>query len=247
MASAPASAAPAPQGAYKVRAGDTLGNLAAQEGVSAQAMAAMNGLDPNGVLLEGTVIKLPSGAPAPDGASTPAPATTIVPNAAPAATPGRVSAADVQSIAALHGVSPSLAAAIAWQESGFNNGMVSGANARGVMQVMPGTWDYVQQNLAGGQQLDPNSATDNVHAGVMYLKRLLDDSGGDESAAIAGLPGPLVGAQPRDVRRHPAVREQRPVAARALRRLAAPDLVDQRVQPAPRVRGVGEHVVRAAG
>ena len=177
---------PAPQGAYKVRAGDTLGNLAAQEGVSAQAMAAMNGLDPNGVLLEGTVIKLPSGAPAPAGASTPAPAKTIVPNAAPAATPGRVSAADVQSIAALHGVSPSLAAAIAWQESGFNNGMVSGANARGVMQVMPGTWDYVQQNLAGSQQLDPSSATDNVHAGVMYLKRLLDDSGGDENAAIAG-------------------------------------------------------------
>ena len=64
--------------------------------------------------------------------------------------------------------------------------MVSSANARGVMQVMPGTWDYVQQNLAGGQQLDPSSATDNVHAGVMYLKRLITDAGGDESAAIAG-------------------------------------------------------------
>ncbi len=186
-ASAPvAQAAPAPQGAYKVRPGDTLGSLASQTGVSMQAMAAMNGLDPNGVLLEGTVLKLPSGAPAPAGASTPAPAETVVPNAAPAPTPTQVSAADVQSIAALHGVSPSLAAAIAWQESGFNNGMVSGANARGVMQVMPGTWDYVQQNLAGAQQLDPNSASDNVHAGVMYLRRLLDDAGGDESAAIAG-------------------------------------------------------------
>ena len=110
----------------------------------------------------------------------------MVPNAAPEPTSQRLTAADVQSIAAAHGVSPSLAAAIAWQESGFNNGMVSGANARGVMQVMPGTWDYVQQNLAGGQQLNPDSATDNVHAGVMYLKRLLDDSGGDENAAIAG-------------------------------------------------------------
>jgi N-acetylmuramoyl-L-alanine amidase len=64
--------------------------------------------------------------------------------------------------------------------------MVSSANARGVMQVMPGTWDYVQQNLAGTQQLDPNSATDNIHAGVMYLKRLITDAGGDESAAVAG-------------------------------------------------------------
>jgi N-acetylmuramoyl-L-alanine amidase len=64
--------------------------------------------------------------------------------------------------------------------------MVSPANARGVMQVMPGTWDYVQDNLAGDQALDPNSATDNIHAGVMYLKRLLTDAGGDENAAIAG-------------------------------------------------------------
>ena len=78
-----------------------------------------------------------------------------------------------------------LAAAIAWQESGFNNDMVSSANARGVMQVMPGTWDYVQQNLAQ-RPLDPASATDNVHAGVMYLKQLLNQSGGDEATAVAG-------------------------------------------------------------
>jgi soluble lytic murein transglycosylase-like protein len=137
------------------------------------------------VLLAGTVIKLPSGAPAPAHASAPAPAATVIPEAAPAPTPVSVSAADVQSVAAAHGVSPSLAAAVAYQESGFNNGMVSAANARGVMQVMPGTWDYVQQNLAG-RPLDPSSATDNVHAGVMYLKRLLTDAGGDENAAIAG-------------------------------------------------------------
>jgi soluble lytic murein transglycosylase-like protein len=180
------SSGPAAQGAYKVRPGDTLGNLAAQTGVSTAAMAAMNGLDPNGVLLAGTVLKLPSGAPAPALASTPAPTQTVVPTAAPEPSAQRLSAADVQSIAAAHGVSPSLAAAIAWQESGFNNSMVSGANARGVMQVMPGTWNFVQQNLAGGQQLDPNSATGNVHAGVMYLKHLLDESGGDENAAIAG-------------------------------------------------------------
>ena len=185
-AAAPAAAAPAPQGAYTVRAGDTLSALAAQTGVSTEAMAAMNGLDPSQYLLTGTVLKLPGGAPAPVQASEPAPAATVVPEAAPAPTPQNVSAVDVQNVAAAHGISPSLAAAIAWQESGFNNGMVSAANARGVMQVMPGTWDYVQQNLAGGRQLDPSSATDNIHAGVMYLKRLLTDAGGDENAAIAG-------------------------------------------------------------
>ncbi len=186
-ASAPAtSAAPSAMGGYTVRPGDTLSALAAQTGTSVSAMAAMNGLDPNGLLLTGTVLKLPGGSAAPAQASQPAPAETVVPDAAPAPTAQHVSATDVQNVAASHGVSPSLAAAIAWQESGFNNSMVSSANARGVMQVMPGTWDYVQQNLAGGQQLDPNSANDNIHAGVMYLKRLLTDAGGDENAAIAG-------------------------------------------------------------
>jgi soluble lytic murein transglycosylase-like protein len=179
------SPAPAPQGAYTVRWGDTLSGLAAQAGVSTAAMAAMNGLDPAQPLLAGTVIKLPAGAPTPVRASEPAPSTVVVPHAAPDPTPDRLNATDIQSVASAHGVSPSLAAAIAWQESGFNNAMVSPANARGVMQVMPGTWDYVQANLAG-RPLNPESAVDNATAGVLYLRRLLQDTGGDENAAIAG-------------------------------------------------------------
>jgi soluble lytic murein transglycosylase-like protein len=97
----------------------------------------------------------------------------------------RVDAGTVTSVAGQHGVPGSLAAAIAWQESGFNNAMVSSANARGVMQVMPGTWDWVQRNLASAR-LDPNSATDNVHAGTLYLKQLLRESGGDPVTAAAG-------------------------------------------------------------
>jgi len=159
--------------------------LAATARVPLSSIAAMNGLDPSGVLLAGTVLKLPAGAPAPARASEPAPATHVVPAAAPEPTPARLSAGDVQAVASQYGVSPSLAAAIAWQESGFNNSMVSDANARGVMQVMPGTWYWVQANLAP-RALDPNSATDNVHAGVLYLKRLLEATGGDENAAIAG-------------------------------------------------------------
>jgi len=182
---AASSAAPAPQGAYTVRAGDTLSGLAAGARVSLSAMAAMNGLDPSKVLLTGTVIKLPAGAPAPARATQPAPAATVVPAAGPEPTPSRVNAATIQSAAAANGVPASLATAIGWQESGFNNAMVSGANARGVMQITPGTWNFVQANLAGGRQLDPNSAADNVSAGVLYLKHLLQQTGGNESAAIA--------------------------------------------------------------
>jgi soluble lytic murein transglycosylase-like protein len=182
--SSSSSAAPAPLGGYIVKPGDTLSALAARSGVSVAQMAFMNGLDPSGVLLAGTVIKLPTGAAAPARASQPAPAATVVPQAAPEPTATRVGASDIQSVASANGVSPSLAAAVAWQESGFNNAMVSSANARGVMQVMPGTWDYVQRNLAG-RPLNPASAADNVTAGVLYLRSLLKATGGNEGAAIA--------------------------------------------------------------
>ena len=115
--------------------------------------------------------------------------------------------------------------------------MVSSANARGVMQVMPGTWSYVQENLAD-RALDPNSATDNVHAGVLYLKRLLDDTGGDESAAIAGYyQGLALRPLARHVRRHPAVRGQRAGAARPLRRLTRPLQDTVLLPPAPAAPG----------
>jgi N-acetylmuramoyl-L-alanine amidase len=179
------SGAPAPLGSYVVRNGDTLSGLAATARVPVSQMAAMNGLDPSAPLPTGTVLKLPTGAPAPARASEPAPAQRVIPEAAPDPTPQRVGSADVQTVAAQHGVPASLAAAIAWQESGFNNSLVSSANARGVMQVMPGTWSWVQKNLAD-RPLNPDSANDNVHAGVLYLKQLLADTGGDENSAIAG-------------------------------------------------------------
>ena len=184
VAATPAGA-PRPQGAYIVRAGDTLSGLASQTGVSVQQMAFMNGLKPTTKLLIGTVMKLPSGARPPAHASGPAPATRVVPDAAPAPTAVRVSAARVKQLAAEHGAPASLAAAIAWQESGFNNAMVSPANARGVMQVMPGTWDWVQANLAQ-TRLSPTSAEDNVRAGSLYLARLLRETGGDVRLAAAG-------------------------------------------------------------
>jgi N-acetylmuramoyl-L-alanine amidase len=178
---APASAAPQPMGGYIVQPGDTLTALAARTGVSVQQMAFMNGLDPDGILIAGSGLKLPTGAPV----ATTAAAPTAVPTGSPAPTAGRVSAADIAAVAARNGVPAPLASAIAWQESGFNNAMVSSANARGVMQVLPGTWSWVQQNLAL-RHLDPANAIDNVGAGVLYLGRLLRESGGDPALAAAG-------------------------------------------------------------
>src|SRR4051794_29282843 len=176
------SGAPAPIGGYKVRPGDTLSGLAVRSRVPLAQMAFMNGLDPKKPLLAGTVIKLPTGSPV--TASTPAPQRTVVPAAPPAASPGRLTAGQVGSIAAQHGAPSSLATAIAYQESGFNNAMLSGANARGVMQILPGTWAWVQANLAR-THLDPSSATDNVRAGSLYLASLMRQTNGDPAMAAA--------------------------------------------------------------
>jgi LysM repeat protein len=178
--------APPPAGSYVVRAGDSLSAIAARAGVTMGQLAWMNGLDPARVLLSGTVLKLPAESAQGAAASAPAPvpAQRVVPAAAPNPTPGRVSGSDIATVAAQDGVSGSFAQAIAWQESGFNNGAVSSANARGVMQIMPGTWSWINQSLAT-RALDPNSAIDNVHAGALYLRQLLRDTGGDPAAAAA--------------------------------------------------------------
>ncbi len=152
-----------------------------------EQMAFVNGLDPSAPLLWGTAIKLPTGASAPaaqQGATASA-QRAVVPAAAPSPTPGVLDEASVKALAAEQGAPAALAAAIGWQESGFNNAMVSSANARGVMQVLPGTWDWIQQNLAD-RRLDPSSPQDNVRAGSLYLQRLLGETGGDEALAAAG-------------------------------------------------------------
>ena len=176
-----AAGGPPPLGGYTVKSGDTLTGIAANAGVSVEAVAAMNGVSPDTHVIEGTALKLPAGS---TESSEPQATPTTVPDAAPAATSGHTSASEISQIASANGVPASLASAIAWQESGFNNGAVSSANARGVMQVMPGTWQWVQQNLATSE-LDPASTHDNVRAGVLYLHQLLNDTGGDQRTAIA--------------------------------------------------------------
>jgi soluble lytic murein transglycosylase-like protein len=103
-----------------------------------------------------------------------------------------ISPSEVGSIAAANGVPASLAEAIGYQESGFNNNEVSTTGAVGVMQIEPGTWNFIGQNLAGPPPLSPASAADNVRAGTLLLHSLLNQTGGNAAMAAAayyqGLP-----------------------------------------------------------
>jgi LysM repeat protein len=170
------------RGGHYVVPGDTLSGIAAANGITPAVLAAANGLSPNSFVIAGTRLRIPAGTPS---AVVPVSRTTSSPSTSPTTTAGggRLSAAQIGSIAGQSGAPSSLATAIAWQESGFNNNMVSVANARGIMQVIPSSWDYVERNLGAGQ-LDPASPHDNVRAGSILLAHLLRDTG-DPATAVA--------------------------------------------------------------
>ena len=89
----------------------------------------------------------------------------------------------VAATARRYGVDVSLALAVAYQESGFQQRVVSGVDAIGVMQVLPSTGRVLSTQI--GRPLDLLRAEDNITAGVLLLRQLLR-SEGSESAALAG-------------------------------------------------------------
>jgi N-acetylmuramoyl-L-alanine amidase len=189
---AAAVSAPSGGGSYVVQPGDTLSGIAARAGMSVSELAAANGLDPSGVLLSGRPLSLSGATPSASPATSPAESQPVgvaaegSSDGPPYPTSETVSPQEVGQVATSEGVSPSLAEAIADQESGFNNAAVSPSSARGVMQILPGTWDWIGQTLSGRLPLAPASALSNVRAGVLLLHSLLNSTGGNPALTAAG-------------------------------------------------------------
>jgi soluble lytic murein transglycosylase-like protein len=74
-------------------------------------------------------------------------------------------------------LSPLLLAAVARQESHYQSDAVSPKNARGVMQLMPGT--------ARDLGVDARDPDQNINGGARYLRTLLDGFHGDLELALA--------------------------------------------------------------
>jgi soluble lytic murein transglycosylase-like protein len=87
-------------------------------------------------------------------------------------------AAQITAAAQANGIDPALLAGLIKQESGFNPNAGSGAGARGLTQLMPGT----ARGLGVTNVLDPNQS---IQAGAKYLKQQLDAFGGDVTKALA--------------------------------------------------------------
>lgn len=170
---------------HTVEQGESLWSIAAQNGLGVDELAAANGLSSDASLLAGATVLIP---PLSASASALSGSGECVWDCAssehPHPTDETVAAAQVASIAAQYGMSSSLVQSIAWNESAFSNAVVSSADARGVMQIIPDTWNFIDQQLAD-EPLDPTSATDNVKAGVLYLHYLYHLKGGDGQATVA--------------------------------------------------------------
>jgi transglycosylase-like protein with SLT domain len=81
------------------------------------------------------------------------------------------------------GVPPSLALAVAQQESSFNPNAVSKPNSNGTVDY--GLFQINSSNLASFGVTNPLDPTQNINAGVAYLGQLLTQYNGDQSKALA--------------------------------------------------------------
>ncbi len=136
---------------YRVRAGDTLGGIAARHGTTVSALAALNGIRDPSMISVGRVLSVPAGRP-----SIEAPTSSI----------------EVAGLLARHaaryGIDPALARAIAWQESRWTQSARSSVGAIGVMQLMPTTARWIGRDVIG-RHIDPHRLSDNIEGGVAYL------------------------------------------------------------------------------
>lgn len=155
---------------YRIRAGESLGVIASRRGTSSAALATRNGIDDPSLIRVGQVIRVPRGTPGPAGRADgglPPLSVTAHPRVARAAAKSEVVRL-INATSRRYGVDPRLARAISWQESGYQQSVVSSTGAVGVMQLMPGTAKWLAHDVVG-RPLDPERLADNIEGGVAFL------------------------------------------------------------------------------
>lgn len=168
-----------PAGGHVVQPGETLSAIAARYGVSTSALAEANGITNPNLIRAGQHLRVSAG-------SSPAAQPATSSSAASSSTSS--SRDDVRRLitqeAQRHGWRPAVPLGLAMQESGWNNSVVSSAGARGIMQVMPATGEWVGRFLLG-RSLDLSDPADNVAAGMAYLDHLYNRFDGDIELTLA--------------------------------------------------------------
>jgi soluble lytic murein transglycosylase-like protein len=175
---------------HAVRPGDTLDEVARRYGVGTAELARANGLaDPDLIRVGDRLVIAgpPSNLPI-----RPAVATRPLLIAARSPRPPAVPASRAKlarhfvRYAKEARVPADLAMALAWQESGWQSGVVSSTRAVGVMQLMPDTVVFTSRILLRQpRNLDPADPAANIRMGTRFLRYLLDRSAGNTEMALA--------------------------------------------------------------
>ncbi|MGH2417941.1 MAG: lytic transglycosylase [Candidatus Limnocylindria bacterium] len=180
-AAAPApAAAPAAPRVHTVSSGQNLTTIARRYGVTIAAIVKANAISDASRIYAGQRISIPG----PTAATTPTATADM-----PASMATLVAKRDavrrmIVEEAGRYEVPAAFALAVAWQESGWQQGVVSSAGAVGVMQLMPDTADWVGEAMLGtGVQI--NDTRWNVRAGVTLLAHYLDRYDGDRDRVLA--------------------------------------------------------------
>lgn len=202
------SSSPTP--GYVVQPGDSLWSIASSHGLTVAQLAAANRLNPADILLIGTHLQLPSksvqldsvqSGPAVTGSSSSSSGfcAAFSPDSGPygvlpAGLAGTSTYYDLAPLfrrwSAYYGVSTALLEAVAWQESGWQQGVVSPTGAVGVGQIEPATARFVSATT--GVALNPRSVGDNIRIAAAFLAYLSRVEGGSRCATIAAYyEGPL--------------------------------------------------------
>jgi hypothetical protein len=200
---------------YVVQPGDSLWAISQTDGLTVSQLAAANHMDPNDLLLIGRDLVIPSNDPAPattqsapragtsGGSAAANPRTfcsTFVPQGGPwgvlpqllQQSPDRLALQPLFIRWANHyNLSLSLLEAIAWQESGWQQGVVSSAGAVGTGQLLPTTATFISETLIG-MPMNINSVSDNIRMSAAFLAYLAGVEGNNQCATIAAYyEGPL--------------------------------------------------------
>lgn len=201
-------------GGYVVQPGDSLWAIATSHGISVNQLAAANHLDPSAILPIGRRLYIPTtssgnfagttvtvaavtsaGAADPwtfcsDFVASPGPYGVLPPQLA--ASPGRLALEPIfEEWASHYGLSLPLLEAVAWQESGWQESVVSPTGAVGVGQIMPGTGAFIAGVLIG-EPMNAGSVSDNIRMSAAFLAYLAQLEGGNRCATIAAYyEGPL--------------------------------------------------------
>jgi N-acetylmuramoyl-L-alanine amidase len=161
--------APAPTGwtTYLVKEGDSLSVIAERHGVPMAAIADASAIANPEYILVGQVLRIPRAEAA----------GTIVSR--------EVAEAALRDAELEFGLPVGLLRALAWQESGWQQHVVSGAGAVGLTQLLPSTAEWVVEFLLGEPLNWKTDARANARVGAAFLRHLINRAQGDLRLALA--------------------------------------------------------------